>query len=193
MTANRRRAHTASGLLVLWIGFALPLLAWAADRAQPAAAALLQDIHRATWIAEGKGPHIAYVFFDPDCPYCHKLYAETRHWVKAGRLQLRWIPVGILTATSPGKAGAILDAKDPLAAFHKNEGGYEAGTMGGIDEALEVSPRAEAALKENAELLSRTGLGSVPALLFRADDGNASLVFGAPSQAKLDAILSHVK
>jgi thiol:disulfide interchange protein DsbG len=193
MTPRVRRISTALALLALVTGAALPLPAAANDGTQQIAASLLKDIHQATWVAEGKGPHVAYVFFDPDCPYCHKLYTETRSWVKAGKLQLRWIPVGILTATSPGKAGAILDAKDPLAAFHKNENGYEKGVMGGIEEALEVSPRAQAALKANADLLARTGLGSVPAMLFRGDDGTAELIFGAPSRAELDLIVPHIK
>ncbi|MEJ2509073.1 MAG: hypothetical protein P8009_06285 [Gammaproteobacteria bacterium] len=38
------------------------------------AASMLADITQASWIAEGKGPHVVYVFFDPNCPYCHKLY-----------------------------------------------------------------------------------------------------------------------
>ena len=64
--------------------------------------------------------------------------------------------------------------------------------MGGIEEALDVSPRAQAALETNADLLARTGIGSVPAMLFRADDGKAELIFGAPSRAELDAVLPHI-
>jgi thiol:disulfide interchange protein DsbG len=84
------------------------------DGTQQIAASLLKDIRQATWIAEGKGPHVAYVFFDPDCPYCHKLYMETRSRVKAGNLQLRWIPAGILTATSPGKGRRHSRRQEPV-------------------------------------------------------------------------------
>ena len=193
MTRSLRRMGVVWILVALFGAWAGPMQASAAGRSQQIAASVLKDIHQATWIAEGKGPHVAYVFFDPDCPYCHKLYTETRSWVKAGKLQLRWVPVGILTATSPGKAGAILDANDPLAAFHKNENGYQKGVMGGIEEALEVSPRAQAALKANADLLARTGPGSVPTTLLRADDGKAELIFGVPSPDELDLIVPHIK
>ena len=65
--------------------------------------------------------------------------------------------------------------------------------MGGIEEALDVSPRAQAALEANADLLARTGLGSVPAMLFRADDGKAELIFGVPSPDELDLIVPRIK
>jgi hypothetical protein len=85
-------------------------------RASPAAhqLALEQVLHAtkgATWIAEGNGPRLVYIFFDPNCPFCHKLYQEARPWVGRDGLQLRWIPVGILMPSSAGKAAAILEAK----------------------------------------------------------------------------------
>ena len=194
MTRSLRRMGMVWILVALFGALTISMQASAAGRSQQIAASVLKDIHQATWIAEGKGPHVAYVFFDPNCPYCHKLYTETRSWIKAGKLELRWIPVGLLTETSHGKAGAMLDAKDPLTAFYTNEDKYDpSGGLGGVEEALDVSPKAQAALKANAALLARTGFGSVPALLFHADDGESVLIFGAPGQAKLDAILAHVK
>lgn len=188
-----RHVGMALVLLVLAGGWTMSAQAAGGQR-QQIAASMLKDINQATWIAEGKGPHVAYVFFDPNCPYCHKLYEETRGWIKRGALQLRWIPVGLLTETSPGKAGAILDAKDPLAAFYKNENGYGSdGSLGGVEEALDVSPKSQAALKANVALLARSGAGSVPLLLFRADDGESVMILGTPPQAKLDALLKHVK
>jgi thiol:disulfide interchange protein DsbG len=131
-----------------------------------------------------------YVFFDPNCPYCHQLYVNTRSWVKQGKLQLRWIPTGTLTTTSKGKAAAILGAKDPLQAFYQNQDHYKQG--GGIEEDL-ASAAVEKKLAMNEELLARTPSGFVPAMLFRADDGTPMLVVGSPPQNKLKTLLSHVK
>ena len=83
---------------------------WSADPEAAQAAKLLKEIGSAYWIQEGAGPRIVYIFFDPNCPFSHKLYLATRAEVGKGGLQLRWIPVGQLEASSPGKAAAILAA-----------------------------------------------------------------------------------
>jgi thiol:disulfide interchange protein DsbG len=69
---------------------------------------LLDNIGPATWVAEGKGTRVVYTFFDPDCPYCHKLYDALHPLGPKQYLKLRWIPVGMLADTSLDKAAAIL-------------------------------------------------------------------------------------
>ncbi len=157
---------------------------------QQLAGTILADIGQATWVAEGKGPHVVYVFFDPNCPYCHKLFEDARPWVKQGKLQLRWIPVGILVATSHGKAAAILGAKDPLKAFYQNEEHYSRG--GGIEEDI-ATPEIEKKLHANEQLLARTQLGAVPLMLYHTDTGAAMLVQGSPPKARLAELFKHVK
>jgi thiol:disulfide interchange protein DsbG len=157
---------------------------------QQLAQSILTDIKQTTWITEGKGPHVVYIFFDPNCPYCHRLYLNTRSWVKQGKLQIHWIPVGILTTTSPGKAIALLQADDPVAAFYKNEDHYDEG--GAIEEDL-ADPATEKQLKANEALLSRTHSGAVPVMLFHDLKGNPRLFTGSPPKAKVDKILKYVK
>ena len=169
--------------------------AWAADSnavnaRQQLATSVLADIKQATWISEGKSEHILYIFFDPNCPYCHRLYVNTRSWLKQGKLQLRWIPVGILTTTSAGKAIAILQAEDPLAAFTKNESNYDSG--GAIEEDL-ADPATEKKLKANEELLARISSQAVPIMLFMEKSGKANLVIGSPPKSRLDPILEKIK
>jgi thiol:disulfide interchange protein DsbG len=161
-----------------------------AQAMQQLAESMLTDIGQTTWISEGKGPHVIYIFFDPNCPFCHRLYVSTRSWVKAGKVELRWIPVGILATTSAGKAAAILGAKDPRKAFYFNEDHYARG--GAIEEDI-ASPAVEKKLKANEALLARTGFGAVPLMLFRTDDNTPILVQGSPPQDKLTLILDHVK
>ena len=160
---------------------------------QQLAESILTDIGQASWIAEGKGPHVVYIFFDPNCPYCHNLYINTRAQVKAGKLQLRWIPVGILVTTSHGKAGAMLGSKDPLKAFYQNEDHYDRSAGGGgLNEDL-VTPEVDKKLQANENLLARTRVGAVPLMLFHADNGTPILVQGAPPKDKLANLLGHVK
>jgi len=154
------------------------------------AADMLADIRQASWIRDGQSKHVLYVFFDPNCPYCHKVYEGLRKQVELGEVELRWIPVGILMTTSLGKAASMLEAKDPTAALHLNEQRFttEGGTFGGIDE--EPVPRADTLkkLEANLALLRRTGQDAVPSLLFRTRDGKSHFVRGAPPPAMLERI-----
>ncbi|HED19839.1 MAG TPA: thioredoxin [Gammaproteobacteria bacterium] len=178
-------------------GLAIPAPATAvAVDEHPATVAekMLAGIHQATWVQEGKGPHVVYIFFDPDCPYCHQIYVDTRDWIKRDAMEFRWIPVGVLTVTSPGKAAAILAAKDPLKAFYQNEEHFARGEGGGgIDEALVMEDKTKKALDMNASLLRLSGFDAVPTLLFRADNGEAVVIRGAPPGDKLKQILGYVK
>jgi len=162
---------------------------------QKAAASMLADIQQATWIRDGMSTHVIYVFFDPNCPYCHKVYEMLRPQVQRGEVELRWVVTGRLMATSTGKAAAMLEAKDPTEAFHRNERGFsqETGSFGGIEE--EPAPREETLRRLNANLalLKRSGFDAVPALLFRTRDGKADIIRGAPPAAFLEKLLKELE
>jgi thiol:disulfide interchange protein DsbG len=57
-----------------------------------AAASMLADIGQASWVRDGQSAHVIYVFFDPNCPFCHKVYQDLRPQVERGEVELRWIP-----------------------------------------------------------------------------------------------------
>lgn len=166
-----------------------------ADARQQVAASMLSNIKQATWVRDGKSAHVIYVFFDPNCPYCHRVYENLRPAVERGEVELRWIPIGTLMTTSLGKAAAILEAKNPTDAFYQNETGYsrETGSFGGIAE--EPLPRAKTlqSLDRNLQLLQRSGNQGVPALLFRTMDGTANLIVGAPPAAFLEKLVKEIE
>jgi len=68
-----------------------------------------------------KAPRIVYLFSDPNCPYCNMFWEQARPWVKAGKVQLRHIMVGIIREDSPGKSAALFAAKDPQKALEEHE------------------------------------------------------------------------
>lgn len=154
-------------------------------------ATMLAEAPKSTWLRDGQSKHVIYVFFDPNCPYCHKLYEALRDPVALGETELRWIPVGVARESSLGKAAAILEAKDPIDAFHYNEQHFtlDDGKLGGIDE--EFLPRQETLQKlaDNLSLLKKAGAVAVPAMLFRTRDGVARYVPGAPPATTLEEIL----
>jgi thiol:disulfide interchange protein DsbG len=196
------RLHSSFGLAALALLLALPVYAAETPTAvtrtearQKSAASVLADIQQATGIRDGKSAHVIYVFFDPNCPYCHKVYEMLRSPVQRGEVELRWIPIGKLMATSTGKAAAMLEAKDPTEALHRNERGFspETGNFGGIEE--EPVPRDETMRQLNANhaLLRRTGSDAVPTLLFRTRDGKADIIRGAPPAAFLEKLLKELE
>ena len=166
-----------------------------AEARQKVAASMLANIQQATWIRDGKSAHVMYVFFDPNCPYCHKVYEMLRPQVQRGEVELRWVVIGKLMATSIGKAAAMLEAKDPTEALHRNERGFsqETGSFGGIEE--EPAPREETLRRLNANhaLLNRSGFDAVPTLLFRTKDGKTDIIRGAPPAAFLEKLVKDLE
>lgn len=166
-----------------------------AQRRQANAAAVLADIGRAAWVQDGKSVHVAYIFFDPNCPYCHKLYESLRPWVERGDLEARWIPIGTLMLTSAGKAAAILEADDRAAALRENESKFsrETGTFGGIMEELAPKKETLEQLATNYALLKRSGDGGVPLMLVKLKDGGVRAVMGAPPQTFLEKLMQDIE
>jgi len=148
-------------------------------------------LSEAHWIQQGHGKRLMYIFIDPNCPYCHRLYSELQPRIGPDDLTVRWIVVGILTTTSAGKAAAILSAKDPGAALERSERGFSGQGGGGIEETL-PDDKTKAALEANQKLLSATGATGVPTIVFRNGQGRATKAVGGPSPGQLQRFLSHV-
>ncbi len=182
-----------------WLA-ALPVAAMArSGAAQTAdqARGVLAQIGRATFIAEGRGSRLVYIFFDPNCPYCHQLYGMLRPFVGRDDLQFRWIPLGMLTASSLPKAAAILQAPDRLAAFHRNEDDYDFAANGqpggGITPATTIDASTQRALAANLAIYRSEKLFGVPVVVWRKKDGAADMTIGVPGRQQLEAILASVR
>lgn len=157
---------------------------------------MMTDMVDSSWIKDGTGDHIVYMFFDPNCPYCHRVYDSFQKIRKdMPDLQFRWVPVGMLTASSEGKAAAIIQAKDPLKAFHESESNYgflDSGNGGGIAPAKHITDHSKSLLIENLSILQGDNQAGIPIILFQADDGLPFFFSGARPEAQLRAILGHV-
>ncbi|PKY11982.1 thiol:disulfide interchange protein [Acidithiobacillus marinus] len=157
-----------------------------------------QALAHTRYIQEGsKGP-IVYDFYDPNCPYCHEIYTWLQNPIDSQQIRVRFITVGFLSPSSPGKAAAILAASDPLAALKLNENnfGTEDGPNGGISPASDaVQNKMRSALDFNASLLINKEaevLGiqgaSVPFLVFRTG-GKTHYVAGLPDHKQWAEII----
>jgi len=160
-----------------------------------AAQGMLDDIHQATWIQDGKSKHVIYVFFDANCPYCRKVFEGLRPQVEFGEVELRWIPVGILMTTSPGKAATMLEAKNPTEALYRNEERFttETGGFGGIEEEPNPRPETLRKLERNLALLQRSGRDAVPSLLYRDKHGKAHFLVGGRPADVLQKIVADLE
>lgn len=189
---TRRQALAAIGAATL------AMLAPAASAQTAAqAAGILKQADKLTWIAEGGGKRAVYIFFDPNCPFCHHLYGKLRPMVGKNDLQFRWVPLGMLTASSLPKAAAIVQATDPLAAFRKNEDDYDFAANGqpggGILPATTITPKARKELDANRAVYNSQKLFGVPVMLWHSADDQAHMVVGVPGDEELQKILKSVR
>ncbi|OIQ76405.1 thiol:disulfide interchange protein DsbG precursor [mine drainage metagenome] len=161
------------------------------------AEAVLAQIGKTTFIAEGKGKRVLSIFFDPNCPFCHQLYGKLRPFAGKDDLQFRWIPLGLLTPSSLPKAAAILQSPDPVEAFYKNENDYDFAANGqpggGIEPAAVITPKVRQELATNLAIYNSQKLFGVPVVLWRKADGSADMLIGVPTDAQLKSILASAK
>lgn len=158
---------------------------------KPDLAALFPELEHSAQVVEGtqKSPKsVIYVFFDPNCPFCHLTWKALQPYEKAG-LQVRWVPVAYLMQSSAGKAAAILEAKDRTSAFRKNEEKYNVERHeGGIEPVSKPSESTVRALQSNNELMQKFGAFGTPALVWKDSQGKVQMKSGLPRLSELPGI-----
>lgn len=157
---------------------------------------LEENLVDSSWIVDGDGSKIVYMFFDPNCPYCHHVFDSLMKIRKdMPDLQFRWVPLGMLGGNSASKAAAIIQSPDPLKAFITNEKNYgflNSDAGGGIPPAKHIDAASQTILDENLSILQGQNLYGIPVVLFQADDGKPFYFSGQRSEAELRQILAHV-
>ena len=134
--------------------------------------AVWADLGQATVIEEGDpDAPLVYVFIDPYCTYCHQQWRLLRQPVAAGALRVRWAPVVVLDASKRQlpKVLGLLHATDA-------EGLARWMTQRRVASRTDVP--AKLALMRNQALFSRLQAHQVPALLYRAAEGQVILRTG---------------
>ena len=148
---------------------------------RPQSKVMWEKLSNSNWIADGsdKAEQIVYVFTDPNCPYCKRLWNDARPWVDAGKLQLRHMMVGTLGEGSQKKAAYLLSAKDPIAALKGNESGKAPAKE------IKVEAKQQQQIEDNQELMALLGVNGTPAILQLDDTGMMQLHPGAPQGSQL--------
>ena len=186
------RGCLTSSLALLCLG-ALPALASAAPAPQPAASHWVKLQH-AGWVAQGapRPEHLIYVIADANCSFCHDLWLSLQPLYRHG-LQVRYVLVGIIADDSPGKAAAIMEARDPAAALDRNERQWARladDLGGGIPPLKAPRPATLAAIHANEELMHSLGVPGTPAIIYRSADHAVHVVQSVSDPGKLAALVS---
>ncbi len=143
-----------------------------------------------TSIAIGHGSRTLWVYFNPDCSYCHRLWNALSG---VSDLTVHWIPVSFsLKPASMARSAAILSAKDPASALAENEDHFDdRREEGGYPVTGPISREAREAVTKNTMLLRLwTGKVATPTLLYTDTRGAVQESIGLPADipALLDTI-----
>lgn len=146
-----------------------------------------QALASSNWISDGSkdADKVIYTFTDPNCPYCKKFWQQARPWVKAGKVQVRHILVGILKADSFDKSAAILSADDPATALYQHESGNEIN----VRAVASLSDTVKEKLNANHTLMQSLGVSATPAIYYKNSKNAVSLQMGLPGPSKLEEIM----
>jgi thiol:disulfide interchange protein DsbG len=157
---------------------------------KPNLASLYEQLDGAGYVMQGAvtSKNVIYVFFDPNCVYCHFAWKALQPYVKAG-LQVRWVPVGFLKPTSATRAAAILEAKAPEQALEFNEERFVSATEdGGIMPVSTIKPETLRTLTANHALMAAIGSNSTPAIVWKDSHGVVQTKSGMPLLSELPAM-----
>ncbi|HUW99168.1 MAG TPA: thioredoxin fold domain-containing protein [Acidiferrobacter sp.] len=152
---------------------------------------LWSGLQTAASISEGTGAKQLYIFFDPNCPYCHDLYQALQPLIGPDQLKIAWIPVGILALSSFGKAAHLLEDNDPMAALDRAERAFR--HKSGELTPARATPAITRGLTNNVRLLAAAGADGVPFLVYKDQTGRVNTVMGDPPEEALRGIISHMQ
>lgn len=149
---------------------------------KPDTAKLLAALGTDPWLVEEGSPKapLMYVYADPNCIYCNKLWNDLRPYVESGKVRVRWALLDFLKRTSTGRAAAILSAHDRAAALAQDETKFDrTNEEGGIPELAPVPIEIGEILKRHIDEMNDAGAAGTPTMLVHRQDG-WSIFYGAP-------------
>jgi len=135
-----------------------------------------------------KGPIIT-AFMDPNCSWCHVFYGKITPLVAAGQVRIRFVMVGMLKPSSPGRAAAIYAAKDPAAALKKDEAAFDEKQEEGGLPPVTTDETATAKVMQNNALMGSAGPVSTPSLLY-CDKAKKAAVYTQGMPQDINALVA---
>lgn len=134
---------------------------------------LFYDVENSNWIPVGKaGTPLFYAFIDPQCPHCHELMARLKKDIKAGKLQVRMIPVG-RTEQSKAQAAFLMASPDPEDTWWRHLDGDETA----LPAKQGISTQG---VERNLMIMQTWKLEATPLIVYRGKDNTVKIIRGTP-------------
>lgn len=147
---------------------------------KPKSEQLFEGVQNANWIKFGldTAPAI-YTFIDPECPHCHDLVQKIRKsgYLEEGLLQLRLIPVGVLSENSLIEASYLLASPTAQNDFYRHLDGEK--DVLSSDKSINTQ-----GVQRNIKLMQDWKLDVTPFTVYRARDGKVKVLQGVPEDIK---------
>lgn len=139
--------------------------------------ALWEDLRNTSHLVEGEGSKEIFVFFDPYCSHCHRLWKDSREYLTSAKIY--WIPVAEMTPESKLIAATLLKSRniEDLAKWMRI---YKCDTTQPDSELQEK-------IDANAAILKRFEIYTYPAV-FYGEGAKREILRGAPEGDELKAI-----
>lgn len=105
------------------------------------------------------------ILFDPMCPHCAHLKSNLDR--APGPLEVKWVPVAVLSTMSMDYGSRILASSDPAKSFELHEKQVIENTVPKLAEPSDklALEKATAAIKTNSQIFAKLGLESIPAII----------------------------
>jgi thiol:disulfide interchange protein DsbG len=119
---------------------------------------------------------VLYVFFDPQCPHCGRLWETTKPLL--GQIRVVWMPVAFMSVKSAPQGAAIMSAENPATAMDAHEA-LLSQNRGGMEAPANADPALLAKIKTNTALWQTLKGESVPFIVFKDPaSGQSSTITG---------------
>ena len=134
-----------------------------------------------------EGRPTCFVAFDPQCPYCVKLWEAAKPI--AHQVKFVWLPVAVLNPNSEPQGAAILAAPKPVEMMERHEAAFNNPHRGLVTDGMAIPMSARDDVWSNSRIFRRTGGRSVPWGVCKDSKGEFRLIPDALKTEDLKKVL----
>jgi thiol:disulfide interchange protein DsbG len=131
-----------------------------------------------------------WVFFDPNCPYCHTIWETTRSFIDSGELKVHWMPVAFLSNTSAGKVAKFWQAEDQVAVFNEAEAKFNQGGSTPL-RSSEITRETREMLEKNLDYMGDFGSNGTPTVIYETKEGGVKVISSSMSEERMRSFLDN--
>lgn len=155
---------------------------------------MFEELAKKGWGVSAPGPEgrpVAYIAFDPQCPWCEKLHRAATPLYE--RFRIVWVPVAVLNVNSEPQGTMILAAPDPWGKFLEHEDRFYDKDFRGIPVDQKQVWQLPAAIRQrvwdNSKIARRNGCRTIPFGVFKAGPGDYRPIYSGMTTEDLEKVL----